>query len=476
MDEPFIFELSRKGRRGFSLPRCDVPERDWTDYIPRHLRAGDKPSLPELSEPDIVRHFTRLSQKNFGVDTHFYPLGSCTMKYNPKINESLAALPGFKDVHPYQPEGTVQGILEIFYELAGYLSVISGLDNTSLQPAAGSHGEAASLLIINAYFKDRGERRTKVLIPDSAHGTNPASSCAAGYEVVPVSSNRDGLIDIRDLKAKASSEVSCLMLTNPNTLGLFEEQIMELEKIIHDCGAILYLDGANLNAILGKVRPGDFGVDIMHFNLHKTFSTPHGGGGPGAGPIGVRKFLAPYLPTPVVEKKGSSYIFDYNRTKSIGKVRSFYGNTEAIIKAYVYIRILGDEGIRQVSEQAVLNARYLQKKLMKHFNLPYGKMCMHEFVISSKKCVRAADIAKRLLDFGFHPPTVYFPLIVEEALMIEPTETESKDTLDKFIDAMIAIDKESGENPEKLKEAPHNLFVKRLDEIKAARQPKLRWE
>ena len=478
MDEPLIFELSREGRCGFSLPECDVPEKDWTSYIPEGLRAKEKPSLPEVSELDIVRHFTRLSQKNFGVDTHFYPLGSCTMKYNPKINEYLAALPRFKEIHPYQPEETTQGILEIFYELGEYLSIISGLDNISLQPAAGAHGEVTSLLIIKAYFKDKGEKRTKILIPDSAHGTNPASSHLAGYEAISVSSGKDGLIDLQDLKSKVDSEVSCLMLTNPNTLGLFEEQIMQIEKLIHHHGAILYLDGANLNAILGKVRPRDFGVDIMHFNLHKTFSTPHGGGGPGAGPIGVKEFLAPYLPKPVVNKRNNNYSLDYNRPKSIGRIRSFYGNTEAILKTYVYIRMLGDEGLKSVSDLAVLNANYLRKKLMEYYTLPYDKICMHEFVLSAVKQkenkVRAMDIAKRLLDYGFHPPTVYFPLIVDEALMIEPTETESKDTLDKFIEAMVAIDREVRENPDKVKESPHNLFIKRLDEVKAAREPKLR--
>ena len=342
MDEPLIFEISQEGKRAFSLPESDVPEKDWREYIPERHRSKNKPSLPELSEIEVVRHFTRLSQKNFGIDTHFYPLGSCTMKYNPKINEDLAGLSGFRDIHPYQPEETVQGILEIFYELEKYLAAISGLDSISLQPAAGAQGELTSILMVKAYFRDKGERRTKILIPDSAHGTNPASSHLGGYEAVVVSSGKDGLIDIKDLKAKITSEVSCLMLTNPNTLGLFEEGILEIEKIVHDQGALLYLDGANLNALLGRVRPRDFGVDIMHFNLHKTFATPHGGGGPGAGPIGVKKFLAPYLPVPVIEKKGDNYHLDYNRPKSIGKLRSFYGNTEAIIKAYAYIRTQGE--------------------------------------------------------------------------------------------------------------------------------------
>lgn len=478
MDEPLIFEISQEGKRAFSLPESDVPEKNWKEYIPEGQRSKVKPSLPELSEVEVVRHFTRLSQKNFGIDTHFYPLGSCTMKYNPKINEDLAGLSGFREIHPYQPEETVQGILEIFYELEKYLATISGLDSISLQPAAGAQGELTSILIIKAYFRDKGERRTKILIPDSAHGTNPASSHLGGYEVVVVSSGKDGLIDIKDLKAKITSEVSCLMLTNPNTLGLFEEGILEIQKIVHDQGTLLYLDGANLNALLGRVRPRDFGVDIMHFNLHKTFATPHGGGGPGAGPIGVKKFLVPYLPVPVIEKKDNYYHFDYNRPKSIGKLRSFYGNTEAIIKAYAYIRTLGEQGLREVSGQAVLSANYLRQRLREYYHLPYDKICMHEFVLSAVKekgyNVRALDIAKRLLDYGFHPPTIYFPLIVEEALMIEPTETESKETLDKFIEAMIAIDREARENPEKLKESPHNLSVRRLDEVKAAREPRLR--
>jgi len=480
MREPLIFEKSRPERKGCSLPECDVDQESLEKLIPKkYLRQGTL-GLPHVSEPDVVRHFTRLSQQNMGVDTNFYPLGSCTMKYNPKVNEDIANLPGFTRVHPYQAEAVVQGTLQIIYEMDKLLCELSGMDRVSLQPAAGAHGELTSLMMIKAYYEDKKEERDTVLIPDSAHGTNPASSHLCGFRTVVVKSNKDGGIDLEDLKGKMSERVAALMLTIPNTLGLFERNILEVSRIIHDRGGFLYLDGANLNALLGIVKPSDLGIDIMHFNLHKTFSTPHGGGGPGSGPLGVKEKLAAYLPVPTVEKDKKGYYFDHDRARSIGKVRSFYGNIEVIIKAYCYLRFLGREGLKKVSQNAVLNANYLMSKLKRYFYLPYDQPCMHEFVLSAEdqkmKDVRTLDIAKRLLDFGFHPPTIYFPLIVKEALMIEPTETESKETLDEFVSSMIQIKKEIEEDPSLLKEAPHNLSIGRLDEVKAAKELKLRWE
>jgi len=480
MREPLIFEKSRPGRKGCSLPECDVEKESLEKLIPKkYLRQGTL-GLPEVSEPDVVRHFTRLSQQNMGVDTNFYPLGSCTMKYNPKINEDIANLPGFTRVHPYQPQASVQGTLQIIYEMEKLLCEISGMDRVSLQPAAGAHGELTSLMMIKAYYEDKKESRDTVLVPDSAHGTNPASSHLCGFRVIEVKSNQDGEIDLDDLMAKMSERVVALMLTIPNTLGLFERNILEAAKTVHVRGGFLYLDGANLNALLGIVKPSDLGIDIMHFNLHKTFSTPHGGGGPGSGPVGVKKKLVPYLPVPAVEKDKKGYYLDYDRARSIGKVRSFYGNIEVIIKAYCYLRFLGREGLKKVSQNAVLNANYLMSKLKRYFYLPYDQPCMHEFVLSAEdqkmKDVRTLDIAKRLLDFGFHPPTIYFPLIVKEALMIEPTETESKETLDAFVSSMIQIRKEIDEDPSLVKQAPHNLSIGRLDEVKAAKELKLRWK
>ena len=479
MREPLIFEKSRPGRRGCSLPECDVDQESLEKLIPKkYLRQGSL-GLPEVSEPDVVRHFIRLSQQNMGIDTHFYPLGSCTMKYNPKVNEDIANLPGFTRVHPYQPQVSVQGTLQLLYDMEKLLCEISGMDRVSLQPAAGAHGELTSLMMINAYYEDKKEHRDTVLIPDSAHGTNPASSHLCGFQVIEVKSNKNGGIDLENLKDKMSKKVAALMLTIPNTLGLFERNILEVSRIIHDRGGFLYLDGANLNAFLGIVKPSDLGIDIMHFNLHKTFSTPHGGGGPGSGPVGVKGRLATYLPVPTVEKNKKGYYLDYDRAKSIGKVRSFYGNIEVITKAYCYLRSLGKEGLKKISHNAVLNANYLMKRLKKFFYLPYDQPCMHEFVLSAEdkktKDARALDIAKRLLDFGFHPPTIYFPLIVKEALMIEPTETESKETLDAFISSMIQIRKEIEGNPSLVKEAPQNLSIGRLDEVKAAKELKLRW-
>ena len=436
--------------------------------------------MPQVSEPDVVRHFTRLSQQNIGIDANFYPLGSCTMKYNPKVNEDIAQLPGFARIHPYQPQVGVQGTLQLLYQMEKLLRELSGMDRVSLQPAAGAHGELTSLMMIKAYYENKKEERDTILMPDSAHGTNAASSDFCGFRIIEIKSNEDGVIDLDDLKGKMSQKVAALMLTIPNTLGLFEKGILQIARIVHNKEGFLYLDGANLNALLGIVRPSDLGIDIMHFNLHKTFSTPHGGGGPGSGPVGVKRTLAAYLPVPTVEKNSKGYYLDYNRARSIGKVRSFHGNIGVIIKAYCYLRFLGREGLKKVSQNAVLNANYLMSKLKRYFYLPYDQPCMHEFVLSAEdqkmKDVRTLDIAKRLLDFGFHPPTIYFPLIVKEALMIEPTETESKETLDAFASAMIQIKKEIEEDPSLLKEAPHNLSIGRLDEVKAAKELNLRWE
>ncbi|MFQ6065664.1 MAG: aminomethyl-transferring glycine dehydrogenase subunit GcvPB [bacterium] len=480
MREPLIFEKTRPERSGCLLPECDVEKEDLEKLVPKkYLRQGSL-GLPQVSEPDLVRHFVRLSQQNVGVDTNFYPLGSCTMKYNPKVNEDMAQLPGFTRVHPYQPEAGVQGILQLLYEMEKLLCEISGMDRVSLQPAAGAHGELTSLMMIKAYYEDKKEKRDIVLIPDSAHGTNPASSRVCGFRTVEVKSNKEGGIDLPDLKGKTSRKVAALMVTIPNTLGLFERNILKAAQIVHDRGGFLYLDGANLNALLGIVKPSEMGIDIMHFNLHKTFSTPHGGGGPGSGPVGAKGKLTHYLPTPIVEKDTQGYYLEYARPKSVGRVRSFYGNIEVIIKAYCYLRSLGKEGLKKISHNAVLNANYLMKRLKKFFYLPYDGPCMHEFVLSAEdgklNGVKALDIAKRLLDFGFHPPTIYFPLIVKEALMIEPTETESKETLDEFVSCMIQIRREMEEDPSLIKQAPHNLSIGRLDEVKAAKELKLRWK
>lgn len=474
-----IFEHSRPGRRGYTLPPSDVPEKKPEDYIPAGCLRRDELELPEVGELDIVRHYTNVSARNVGVDTVFYPLGSCTMKYNPKINEVAAALPHFTRLHPYQPEGSSQGILEVMYNLQEYFKEISGMDAVSLQPAAGAHGELAALLVMKAFLDENRGRRTKVLIPDSAHGTNPASSIYAGFETVQIKSNDRGLVDLEDLKKHTDETTAVLMLTNPNTLGLFEDQVQEIARILHDEGALLYVDGANLNAIMGITRPADFGADALHFNLHKTYATPHGGGGPGSGPIGVVKDLADYLPAPVVVKEGGKLRLNYDIPKSIGRVRSFYGNVGVMVKAYAYLRMLGREGVPKVSQHAVLNANYLAARLKKHFWLPYDRICMHECVFSGnrqkKHGVKTLDIAKRLLDLGFHPPTIYFPLIVSEAIMTEPTENESKETLDAFADAMIQIAREAEESPDVVTSAPQNMPVKRLDEAKAVKEPCLRW-
>lgn len=473
-----VFERSRPGRKAYSLPACDVPSQPVEQWVPKAYLRREEAKLPELYEVDVIRHYTMLSRRNFGVDNGFYPLGSCTMKYNPKINEDAARLDGFAKIHPYQPEETVQGALQLLYELQNDLAEITGMDEVSLQPAAGAHGEWTGLMMIRAWHESRGEKRTKVIVPDSAHGTNPASATAAGFETITIPSGADGLVDLEALRAAVGEDTAALMLTNPNTLGLFEKEILKIAKIVHDAGGLLYYDGANANAILGQTRPGDMGFDVVHLNLHKTFSTPHGGGGPGSGPVGVKKELAPFLPKPrIVRNEDGYYELDEDRPQSIGRVKSFYGNFGILVRAWTYIRSLGPDGLRQVSEDAVLNANYLMRKLEPYYDLPYPQHCKHEFVLSGKRQkkqgVRTLDIAKRLIDYGFHPPTIYFPLNVEEAIMIEPTETESKETLDRFIEAMIAIAHEAETEPDTVISAPHHAPVKRMDEATAARKPVL---
>jgi glycine dehydrogenase subunit 2 len=474
-----IYEKSRPGRRACSVPSCDVPEVAVEKLIEKSLLRDDV-DLPEVAEIDLVRHYTGLSRRNFGVDIGFYPLGSCTMKYNPKVNEEVARLPKFTMLHPYAPEAFSQGSLKLMYELRRYLSEIFGMADFTLQPAAGAHGELTGVMIIKRHFEKKGQARSKVLIPDTAHGTNPASVALCGFQVVTVRSNAEGGVDLEQLRALMTEDVAGLMLTNPNTLGLFERNIEEVARIVHGKGGLLYCDGANANAFLGITRPGDLGFDIIQLNLHKTFSTPHGCGGPGAGPLGVSVDLVPYLPVPRVIRKGNLYAWDENYPDSIGRVRSFFGNFNVMVKAYTYIRSLGPEGLKRVSENAVLNANYVKERLRPYYHLPYDRICMHECVFSGERQVKESgvhttDIAKRLLDYGFHPPTIYFPLIVREAIMIEPNETESKETLDAFCDAMIAIAVEARENPEMLKSAPHTTPVKRLDDVLAARKPDVCW-
>jgi glycine dehydrogenase subunit 2 len=472
-----LFEMSRPGRRSARIPGDDVSTTPVESLLPKSALATEPPPLPELAEPDIVRHYANLSTLNMSVDTHFYPLGSCTMKYNPKRNERIASLPGMADLHPYQPEETLQGLLAMLHELQEMLGEIAGLDAVSLQPAAGAHGELTALMVAAAHFREHGEKRTKVLAPDSAHGTNPASAAMAGFDAVTVHSNEDGSVDLGDLQKKLDRETAVFMITNPSTLGLFEKNVKQIADMVHEHGALIYLDGANMNAILGITRPGDFGADMMHFNPHKTFSGPHGGGGPGAGPIAVRKFLEPYLPLPVVERSGDNYRLVWNRPKSIGRVRSFFGQVGVLVRAYCYIRTHGAEGLKEVSENAVLNANYLLSRVKHIFPVPQGDRCMHEFVATASKLkadrdVSAMDLAKRLLDYGYHAPTVYFPLTVRESMMIEPTETESKETLDAFAETLFRITEES---PELLHEAPHTTTISRPDEVQAARKPIMRW-
>ncbi|WP_138415829.1 aminomethyl-transferring glycine dehydrogenase subunit GcvPB [Aquibacillus sediminis] len=478
-DYPLIFEYSKQGRTGFSLPELDIPELDLTEEFDETYIRQDAPELPEVSELEIIRHYTGLSRRNYGVDSGFYPLGSCTMKYNPKINEDVARLDGFSSIHPYQDPTTVQGALEVMYDLQSALAEITGMDQVSLQPAAGAQGEWAGLSMIRAFHEANGDhQRTKVIVPDSAHGTNPASATSAGFEAVTVKSNENGLVDLEDLKKVVGNDTAALMLTNPNTLGLFEKEIEEMAEIVHGAGGRLYYDGANLNAIMGYARPGDMGFDVVHLNLHKTFTGPHGGGGPGSGPVGVSAELAKFLPKPVLVKQGETYQFDDDRPDSIGRVKPYYGNFGINLRAYTYIRTMGAEGLKKVSEYAVLNANYMMRSLQEEYELPYTQHCKHEFVLSGKKQkklgVRTLDIAKRLLDFGYHPPTIYFPLNVSEAMMVEPTETESKETLDGFIEKMNQIAKETEDDPEVVQEAPHTTVVSRMDETRAARKPILR--
>ncbi len=472
-----LFELSKSGRRGLRVPKAEVPDLPLEDIVPAAALAPAPPPLPELAEPEVVRHFANLSTQNMSVDTHFYPLGSCTMKYNPKRNERAAALPGMADLHPYQPEETLQGMLGLLYEMQQILAEIAGLDAVSLQPAAGAQGELTALMVAEAYYRDLGVRRTKVLTPDSAHGTNPASAAMAGFHTVTVKSNAQGFVDLDDFRAKLDDQVAVFMITNPNTLGLFDRQVRTIADEVHARGGLIYLDGANMNAILGITRPGDFGADMMHFNPHKTFSGPHGGGGPGAGPIAVREKLEQYLPVPVVEREGDRYRLVYDRPKSIGRVRSFFGNVGVLVRAYCYIRSYGPAGLRAVAENAVLNANYLLSRVKHIFPVPHGDRCLHEFVATAAKLkaqrgVSAMDLAKRLLDYGFHAPTVYFPLTVRESMMIEPTETEGKETLDAFAETLFRISEES---PELLHEAPHTTAISRPDEVQAARHLVLKW-
>jgi glycine dehydrogenase subunit 2 len=477
--EPLIHELSKPGRRGVRFPAADVPETP----LPAEL-TRDELRWPEVSEIDVIRHYTRLSQKNHAIDINIYPLGSCTMKYNPKINEAVARLPGFATIHPEQDPATVQGALELMWELQSMLAEISGFAEVGLQPAAGAHGELTGVLIMRAYHRERGDTgRTKILVPDSAHGTNPATAVMAGFEVVTIPSDARGNSDLEKVRELVGPDTAGLMITNPNTLGLWDEHIEEIVALVHEAGGLVYNDGANFNAILGMARPGDLAIDIMHFNLHKTFSTPHGGGGPGSGPVGVRADLAPYLPGPRVRRveEGDAVRYEwFQPAKSVGRVHSFHGNFGMFVRAYTYIRMHGAEGLRQVSEDAVLNANYLLAKLRDRYDVAFDRSCMHEFVLSASKQkaqgARALDIAKRLLDFGVHPPTVYFPLVVPEALMIEPTETESKESLDFFIAAMRQIADEIEQNPEVVTTAPHQTEFKRLDEVGANRKLNLRWQ
>jgi glycine dehydrogenase subunit 2 len=471
--EVTVFERSREGRRAYSLPEYDVPRVDPGSLIPTCLLRPTPPELPEISEPELARHFVNLSILNHHVDKDLYPLGSCTMKYNPKACEDIAAHEGFTDLHPMLPEDMVQGALGVIHGLGRSLCEITGMDEITMVPAAGAHGEFTGMLMVRAYHEDRGNPRRKVLIPDSAHGTNPASVRVAGYESVEIKSGPDGRIDPRALEPYLDENLAAIMVTNPNTLGLFETHMSEIAGMVHEAGALVYMDGANMNALLGISRPGDFGIDLVHLNLHKTFSTPHGGGGPGSGPVAVKADLRPYLPIPVVERRGDTFHMVEDRPKSVGRIHTFNGNFGVLVKAYCYVLMAGASGMREVAENAIINANYLLSKLRGDFGVPYGGTCKHEFVLSGKSKlasgVRTNDIAKRLMDFGFHPPTVYFPLIVEEALMIEPTETESRDTLDRFIRAMKAIASEIESHPDKVKGAPYCTPVRRVDEGLAAR-------
>ncbi|MDT8440877.1 MAG: aminomethyl-transferring glycine dehydrogenase subunit GcvPB [Desulfuromonadales bacterium] len=473
LNEKLLFEHSVPGRTGYSLAGLDVPPAT----LPAELCREEIDGFPELSEIDVVRHFTRLSTWNYGVDSGFYPLGSCTMKYNPKLNELAARLPGLADVHPETPAHLAQGLLQLMFGLQEALQEISGFARVSLHPAAGAHGELAGMLTIRAWQEAQGQRRGKVLIPDTAHGTNPATAALAGYEVVPIASR--GVLSLAEVEAHMTDEVAALMVTNPNTLGLFETGIEAICRLVHERGGLVYCDGANLNALMGIARPGDMGIDVMHFNLHKTFSTPHGGGGPGAGPVGVTASLAPFLPGPLVVRDGEGYALQTDRPESIGRLLAFHGNVGVMLRAWAYIRSMGGEGLKRASELAVLNANYVRARLEEVFHLPYPNRSLHEVVFSDQNLANdchTLDLAKRLIDCGYHPPTIYFPLVVKGAIMIEPTETESQEVLDEFCEAMLAIAQEAETAPELLKEAPQRTRVRRFDEAAAARRPKLRWQ
>ncbi len=475
-----LFEQGSPGRNGASIPALDVPPRDTATDWPEALRRTEPPHLPEVSEVEVTRHFTRLSRWNYAIDIGLYPLGSCTMKYNPKVNERAARLPGFAALHPYQPESTLQGALELMWHLERALCEITGFGRATLQPAAGAHGELTGLMMIRAYHLDRGKSRRKIIIPDSAHGTNPASCTLNGFDAVPLKTGASGTLEVDAVKAACDDETAGIMITNPSTLGLFEPKIAEICDVVHKAGGLVYMDGANLNALLGKFRPADAGVDVMHINLHKTFTTPHGGGGPGAGPVAVDAAMEPFLPAPMVAEAGGKYRFDFDRPKSIGRVRATFGNFGMLVRAYTYIREMGGPGLAQATEMAVLNANYLRARLKDVFPLAFDRPCMHEAVFTDKKLkketgVSTLDVAKRLMDFGFHPPTIYFPLIVPGALMIEPTETETPESLDELAEALTAIAKEAQTDAERVKSAPHTTAISRLDETRAARNPRLRW-
>jgi len=478
-DEPALFDLGSPGRKAYSLPSSAIPDPDLETLLPPDEIRCAIDHLPELTELDVVRHFTRLSQWNFSIDSNFYPLGSCTMKYNPRLNEDMARLPGLSQHHPYAPEELSQGRPQLLFELQDYLKEISGMDAVSLQPAAGAHGEMTGMLVIKAWLESRGEKRHKVLMPDSAHGTNPASAHMCGYAVEAVPANNRGRVDVAAFKAKLDDDVAAIMITNPNTLGMFEKNILKISEIVHKKGGLVYCDGANLNALMGVSKVADMGVDLLHFNLHKTFSTPHGGGGPGAGPVGVKKFLEPFLPLPVLEQQDGKYTMVHDRPQSIGRVRTFYGNFGILLRAYAYIRTLGPEGIKKAAQSAVLNANYIKSELKDIYHLPYPGPSLHECVFNDKNQasskVTTMDIAKALIDHGFHQPTVYFPLIVKAALMVEPTETESKETLDQFIQAMKDIAEQAQEDPDGVHNTPKRPKVSRPDEAHAARNPTLRW-
>ena len=479
-NELLLFEQSSPGKKGYQLPELDVPAVDAAAALGAANVRVEIDGFPEVSEVEIIRHFTRLSTWNYAIDLGLYPLGSCTMKYNPRVNELVARLDGLAWAHPYQPESLAQGAMEIMARLEAALAEITGMDAVTLQPAAGAHGELTGILLIRALLEKRGNPRHKILVPDSAHGTNPATAATAGYMVENIPSNDRGMVDVADLERIVDKDVAALMITNPNTLGVFEENIKSIAEILHKKGALLYMDGANMNALVGIAKPGDFGVDVMHLNLHKTFSTPHGGGGPGGGPVAVKKIFEPFLPLPRLKRSRNKWTFDYNRPRSIGRVRAFYGNFGVIVRALAYILAHGGNGFRNATVDAVMNANYLRKKLEPHYDLPYKAPNMHEVVFSddrqSKLGVRTGDIAKRLIDYGFHPYTVSFPLIVHGALMIEPTETESKRELDLFADAMTSIAREVETDPEMVRTAPHSTRTSRVDEVTAARRPILRWK